>query len=111
MIMSKISISIAALTLMAMGSLAHADAENLAVEKQCYACHGQIGHVGKAPGLMEIAERYRDMPDVEIRLARTIKNGGVGHWGTTPMPLAEGERPVVSEAEAKELVAWIFALH
>jgi cytochrome c len=111
--MTKISISIAVLSFMAMGSVAHADGdtENLAIEKQCFACHGQIGHVGKAPGLLEIAEKYRGVPGIASKLANTVKNGGVGHWGTTPMPIAEGERPSVSEAEAKDLVAWIFELH
>lgn len=109
--MTKFSIPISALTLMAMVSVAHADTKSLAEEKQCFVCHSLDRQIGRATAFKAIAERYRGKANIESNLAQKIKNGGVGHWGYIPMPPAGWKRPDVSEAEAKELVAWILALH
>lgn len=104
-------------SLFALCSIAHADTKSLAVEKECFVCHtlstqGSFAvQVSKAPSFRAIAEKYKGQANVEANLALKIKNGGIDHWGSTPMPQSEGNRPDVSEAEAKELVAWILAQH
>ena len=67
--------------------------------------------MSKAPAFKAIADKYKGQANAAANLALKIKTGGVGHWGSTQMPSSEGNRPDVSEAEAKELVAWILALH
>jgi cytochrome c len=109
--MTKYTILISALLFAAMASVAHADTKSLAMEKQCFFCHAVDKQVGKAPSFKAIAEKYRGKANVEENLAQRIENGGVDHWGSIPMPLPEGHRPDVSNAEAKELVAWILSQH
>ena len=105
--MNKFAIPISALYFMAMASVANADTQNLAIAKQCFSCHAAVKQVGRAPTFKAIAEKYKGMPTAEADLALEIKNGGEGHWGSIPMPGTKGIRPDVSEAEAKELAAWI----
>jgi cytochrome c len=102
---------------MAMVSVAHADPKSLAMEKQCFSCHtlsmnqNIATQVSKAPDFKSIAEKYRGKASAEASLAITIKSGGIDHWGSTPMPSSEGNRPNVSEAEARELADWILEQH
>jgi cytochrome c len=115
--MVRSAITTFALSFMAMVSVAHADPKSLAMEKQCFSCHtlsmnrSIATHVGKAPDFKSIAEKYRGQASAEASLAITIKSGGINHWGSTPMPSSEGNRPNVSEAEAKELADWILEQH
>jgi cytochrome c551/c552 len=109
--MTKFVISISVLSLVAMVSVAHADTQGLAMSKQCFSCHTLAVQVGEAPAFKMIAEKYRGKANVEADLIQKIRIGGEGHWGSVPMPVTEGIRPDVSEAEAKELVDWILAQH
>ena len=115
--MDRFTITTFTLSLIAMISVAHADTKSLAMEKQCFFCHTLSMdkritiQVNKAPDFKSIAERYKDQANVEASLALKIKNGGIDHWGSTPMPLPEGHRPDVSDAEAKELASWILEQH
>jgi len=107
---AKFTILIFFLSFAAAASAAHADTQELALEKQCFSCHAFDRQVGKAPAFKAIAEKYRGRAGVEEDMVQKIKNGGVGHWGNVPMPSPEGRRPAVSEAEARELVRWILAM-
>jgi len=115
--MDRFAIITFTLSFTAMVSVAHADPKSLAVEKGCFSCHtssvqsSNTMQMSKAPSFKAIAEKYKGQANVEANLAIKIKNGGIGHWGSTPMPSSEGNRPDVSEAEAKELAAWILAQH
>ncbi|MGB8077034.1 MAG: c-type cytochrome [Gallionella sp.] len=115
--MIRFAIATFTLLAMAMVSVAHADPKSLAMEKQCFACHtlsmNQIvaTQISKAPDFKTIAEKYRGQASAEASLITTIKSGGVDHWGSTPMPSSEGNRPNVSDAEAKELADWILEQH
>jgi cytochrome c len=109
--MRKFGIPVSALSFMAVVSVANADTQSLAIAKQCFACHAAGKQVGRAPTLKAIAEKYKGMANAEADLAQKIKDGGEGHWGSIPMPGTEGIRPDVSEAEAKELAAWILTQH
>lgn len=109
--MTKFSIFISALSFVAMVSVAHADPQKLAEEKQCLICHSMDNQVGRATAFKAIAQKYSGKADAEANLVQKVKKGGVGHWGYIPMPPAGWKRPDVSEAEARELVDWILALH
>ena len=115
--MVRFAITTFTLSFMAMLSVAHADPKSLAMEKQCFSCHTLsmnqtiATQVSKAPDFRSIAEKYRGQASAEASLAITIKSGGINHWGSTPMPSSEGNRPNVSEAEAKELADWILEQH
>ena len=109
--MTTISISISVLSFVAIVSAAHADPEKLAEKKQCLICHSMDNKVGRATAFRVIAQRYKGKTDAKANLVQKIRKGGVGHWGYIPMPPAGWKRPDVSEAEARELVDWILALH
>ena len=91
----------------AMMSFARADPKALAETKQCFSCHA-VDQESKAPSFKAIAERYRFKANVQASLARKVRIGGAGHWGSAPMP-SPGPRPEVSAREAQDLVEWILA--
>jgi len=94
------SLSIAMLVSLLAGP-AWADAQ-LASKKNCMACHqGDKKVVG--PAFKDVAAKYAGDKDALSRLAQKIIKGGSGAWGPVPMPA----NPQVSEAEARQLAAWV----
>ena len=85
-------------------SPAFASAE-LAQKKNCMACHS-IDKKVVGPAYKEVAAKYAGQKDAPAMLATKILKGGSGTWGPVPMPA----NTQVSEAEAKQLVAWILTL-
>jgi cytochrome c len=76
---------------------------DLAQKKNCMACHAVDKKV-LGPAFKEVAAKYAGQADAKLS-AKVVK-GGVGAWGNIPMPA----NPQVSDAEAKQLVAWIMTL-
>jgi S-disulfanyl-L-cysteine oxidoreductase SoxD len=76
----------------------------LAKAAACTTCHGVSGRV-VGPGFREIAAKYAGDPGAQARLAAKVRSGGVGAWGSVPMPA----QPQVGDAEARALVEWILA--
>ncbi|WP_238323222.1 c-type cytochrome [Acidovorax sp. JHL-9] len=97
--------------LLGMGFSAWANPQ-LADEKQCMQCHS-ITKDGAGPAFQKIAVRWKGDRSAEKTLVATIRKGSDGgsgrHWGIAKMP-DDSERPLVSEAEAKQLVKWILSL-
>lgn len=83
---------------------AFAQAE-LAQKKNCMACHA-IDKKLVGPAYKDVAAKYAGDKDAIDKLAAKVLKGGAGVWGPVPMPA----NPQVSEAEAKQLVAWIMTL-
>ena len=83
---------------------AWADAQ-LAGRKNCLACH-QVDRKLVGPAYRDVAARYADDKQAVERLAQKIVKGGAGVWGPVPMPA----NPQVSEAEARQLAAWVLTL-
>ena len=83
---------------------AFAQAE-LAQKKNCMACHA-VDKKLVGPGYKDVAAKYAGDKDAIDKLAAKVLKGGAGVWGPVPMPA----NPQVSEAEAKQLVAWIMTL-
>jgi len=80
---------------------AWADAQ-LANKKNCLACH-QVDKKLVGPAYKDVAAKYAGDKEAADKLAQKIMKGGAGVWGPVPMPA----NPQVSEAEAKQLAAWV----
>lgn len=82
--------------------LANAD---LAKAKNCMACHAMDKKL-VGPSYKDVAAKYQGQADAAAKLAKKVRAGGAGVWGSMPMPA----NPQVSEAEAKQLVDWILKI-
>ena len=78
--------------------------QQLASAKNCMACHAAAAKL-VGPSYKDVAAKYAGQKDASDKLATKIIKGGSGAWGVIPMPA----NPQVSEAEAKQLVAWILS--
>ena len=76
----------------------------LAQKKNCMAYHAVDKKV-VGPAYKDVAKKYAGQ-NVEAKLVAKIKQGGSGVWGAIPMPA----NPQVSDAEAKQLAAWVLSL-
>jgi len=76
----------------------------LAQKKNCMACH-QTDKKVVGPAYKDVAAKYAGQKDAADKLAQKIVKGGSGVWGAVPMPA----NPQVSEAEAKQLAAWVLS--
>ena len=101
--MKRIALLVIAISALASNSV-FANAE-LAKEKNCLACHA-VDNKLVGPGYKEVAAKYKADKSAEAKLAKKIREGGVGVWGQIPMPA----NPQVSAAEAKELAKWVLSL-
>lgn len=77
----------------------------LAQQQDCFSCHA-IDHDVVGPAWLKIAQTYAGQPAAVTVLTIKVLDGGVGHWGTVPMPA----HPKLSRAEANEIVKWILTL-
>ncbi len=101
--MNSIPALVAALAALAAApAFAQAD---LAQKKNCLACH-TIDKKVVGPAYKDVAAKYAGQSDAVDKLAEKIVKGGAGVWGPVPMPA----NPQVSEAEARQLAAWILTL-
>ena len=99
--MKKVALSLAFVVGFAGASLAN---EQLAKQKGCMACHDlKAKKVG--PSYADVAKKYAGRADAVDYLAGKIKKGGVGVWGSVPMPPQN-----VSDAEAKQLAQWVLSV-
>lgn len=73
--------------------------------KNCFACH-RIDRNTLGPSFKSIAAKYADDPGADVVLAKKIREGGAGVWGSVPMP----PQTQVSEDEALTLARWILGL-
>jgi cytochrome c len=80
---------------------AHANAD-LAKAKNCFACH-TVDKKVVGPAYKDVAKKYAGDKGAAERLAKKVREGGVGVWGSVPMPA----NPQVSDADARTLVQWV----
>lgn len=105
--MKKSSI-VAALGLSLLSGTAFADA-GLAKDRNCLACHKVTASEPlrkPGPTYADVAAKYANDKDAAGRLAKKIRDGGVGVWGNIPMP----QNPQVTEAEAIKLARWVLTI-
>ena len=79
--------------------------QDLAQKKNCMSCHA-IDKKLVGPAYKDVAAKYAGQKDAVDKLADKVVKGGSGVWGNIPMPA----NPQVTEAEAKQIVAWIMTL-
>lgn len=79
--------------------------EELFKKSNCMACH-TLDQKRVGPSMKEVAAKYSGDSGAADRLARKIREGGVGVWGQMPMP----PQPQVSEADAKALAEYILTI-
>jgi len=79
--------------------------QELAKQKNCLACHA-IDKKLVGPAYKDVAKKYENDKDAVNRLAKKVREGGVGVWGQIPMPA----NPQVNEAESVALVKWVLSL-
>jgi cytochrome c len=80
-------------------------ADELMKKDGCAACHAVDKKI-IGPAYQEVAAKYKGDATAAAKLADKVKKGGVGVWGQIPMP----PNPQVSDADIKNLVAWILTL-
>lgn len=82
-----------------------AEGKRLVETSDCMRCHGWERHyVG--PSFIDIAQRYRDRPDAAEYLARKIREGGAGEWGSNAvMP----RHPHIDAAQSLQMAHWLLA--
>jgi cytochrome c len=76
----------------------------LAKQKNCLACHSVEKKI-VGPAYKDVAKKYENDKDAVNRLAKKVREGGVGVWGQIPMPA----NPQVNEAESISLVKWVLS--
>jgi cytochrome c len=76
----------------------------LAKQKNCLACHATDKKL-VGPSYKDVAAKYKGDKDAAAKLAKKIREGGVGVWGQVPMPA----NPQVNEQEASALAKWVLS--
>jgi len=84
-------------------ALAAGKAQTLFKEGNCSNCH-DLSQETVGPTLIQIADKYRDDKEAQVKLEKKVRNGGAGSWGLMPMP---GTRQSISDEDIKILVVWI----
>jgi len=95
-------VAAAGLSMVAASAFANPD---LAKAKNCLACHA-VDKKLVGPAYKDVAAKYAGDKDAAAKLAKKIREGGVGAWGQVPMPA----NPQVNEAEASTLAKWVLTL-
>ena len=99
----KHALALAVLGLAGASGPVFAQAE-LAKQKNCLACHATDKKL-VGPSYKDVAAKYKGDKDAAAKLAKKIREGGVGVWGQVPMPA----NPQVNEQEAASLAKWVLS--
>lgn len=76
--------------------------QKLLTTNACMACHA-LDRKLVGPGFREIAQRYQGDNAAPEKLARKIREGGVGAWGAIPMP----PHQQLGSADLALIVTWV----
>jgi cytochrome c5 len=71
----------------------------------CAACHAVDKKI-VGPAYQDVAAKYKGDAGALAKLTQKVKAGGVGVWGSVPMP----PNSFVSDSDIKALVSWILTL-
>lgn len=81
------------------------DAEVLFNKDKCGACH-KLDKKTVGPTLKDLSAKYAGDKEAHLNLEQKVRAGGVGVWGSIPMPRTPAE---VSDEEIKTIVAWMLS--
>jgi cytochrome c len=76
--------------------------ESLLKKNNCMACHA-VDKKLVGPSYKNVADKYHGQTNAADKLAKKIRAGGSGVWGSIPMPA----NPQVSETDAKTMANFI----
>lgn len=79
--------------------------QDLAMKKNCAACH-YVDKRKYGPSFQQVAAKYAGQKNAVDVLAKKIRRGGTGVWGQDVMP----PQPQVSAAEARALATYVLSL-
>jgi cytochrome c len=82
-----------------------ADGLALATSRNCMSCHA-VDRKVIGPAYRDVAAKYKDDKNAVNTLSAKIMKGGAGVWGPVPMPA----NTQVSDAEARQLAAWVLSI-
>lgn len=99
---NSVALLVAAMSL-SVPTLTHASL-GIASAQNCMECHAVDRHFN-APSFKQISARYKGDKTAHERLTKKVLTGGGGQWGTNPMP-----PQIITQADAKKVVAWILTL-
>lgn len=88
----------------AQASAAGQKAQELLKANGCTACHAVDKKI-LGPSFMDISKKYKEQGYAIEKLAKKVRNGGSGVWGSIPMP----PHPGLGEADLKTMLDWILA--
>ena len=77
------------------------DVEALADKYRCFMCH-RVEEKRVGPAFREVARRYKGDPQAMERLARKVRRGGNGNWGSVSMPSND-----VDDKDLRILLRWV----
>jgi cytochrome c len=72
----------------------------------CFGCH-TVEKKLVGPALKDIAAKYAGQPGNVDKLAKKVRTGGGGTWGSTPMAPAPA---TVNDADLKAAIAYVLTL-
>lgn len=78
---------------------------NIMLSSDCQSCHKE-NEVSVGPSYSQVIKRYQGKDGAPNYLTEKIIKGGSGVWGEVAMPA----HPTMKEAEARQIVQWIFSL-
>lgn len=102
--MRKPLLGLVAVALAISTDAAVADAD-MVKKYNCVACHHNDRKM-VGPAFKDIAAKYTTESGAAEKLAKKIKEGGVGVWGQMPMP----PQPQVSDADALALAKYVLTI-
>ncbi|MFM0472372.1 c-type cytochrome [Paraburkholderia strydomiana] len=77
-------------------------------QHHCMFCHTRDAPF-LAPSFEQIAARYRDVPNAQLKLEHKLRLGGKAHWGDMAMPLPADRGGPISAKDAHTLVRWVLS--
>jgi cytochrome c len=79
--------------------------EAMAQKNSCFACHAVEKKV-LGPAFKDVAKKYGDNKDATSQIAKVLREGSSGKWGSIPMP---GQSNLSAE-DASTLAQWVLSL-
>ncbi len=80
--------------------------EALLKKNGCFGCH-KVDKKLVGPALKDIAAKYKNAPGAVAMLAKKVRTGGGGTWGSVAMAPAPAS---VSDADLKASIAYVLTL-
>lgn len=82
-------------------------AKELIIANGCTACHA-VNRAVYGPSYYAVARAYENRPDAKFLLARKVRFGGSGKWGSFAMPGFSNQK--LSDKDLNLMIDWILSL-